>query len=145
MTRHEQIAIGTAIGIAIAGLAIAILTQEGHYFARSGALVSVIAIVLAATDLKKRLAAAPAFIEEQLVHARERWLDSTKAAGLDDAQAQAAIEHAARQLRADAQAEINRVTQRILMIELGLLIVGTLIWGFGDLPIDWVFPKDCAC
>lgn len=60
VTRHGVSALASGLTIAMLGLATAI-GDAGHYFARSDDLVSIAAIGFAAADLKKRLAAAPAF------------------------------------------------------------------------------------
>ena len=62
-------------------------------------------------------------------------LDGTN--GLDNEECDEFENKFAVESRKDVQDGVNKASKRVLRIELILFIVGTIIWGFGDLATDW--------
>lgn len=141
MTKYERNAIICGALFSCVGLTVALITGAGHYFARSGAAVSVVAVVFASRDLRGRLAAAPVLFDRELLASREKVVQLGTDRGLDDAKAAELFEHVFSEGRKEANEIVKRAGKRLLTVELALFIGGTIIWGFGDLPIDLLLAR----
>jgi hypothetical protein len=138
MTTYERTALLLSVALVLVGIKADIACPAAHWFVRSGALVTLVAIVFASLDLRKRLASAPTFVEEQLDCSRASIRQQGTANGLDDAECDELETRVVSEIRQEVQAEVTKANKRVLRVELILFIVGTVIWGFGDLATDWL-------
>jgi len=141
MTPHEKRAISLAVAALVLGFFMAVHWEAGHWFARSGALVTVVAVVFASLQLRSRIAQSSGFVDEQLNRAHGALLKQAADAGLDAEQAEEAVDRVAREARKEVGDVAQEVSRRLYLVELWLFIVGTLVWGYADLPLDWWFAK----
>jgi hypothetical protein len=136
MTKQERIALSLSVLTILLGLWMAHAHHDGSYFARSGTILCIIAVIFAYLELRARLARVPAFIDEHL----PKYLATVIEAGLARGADRATAEDAARKLesvvRSEVSAEAEKARKRLLRFEAILLVVGTFIWGFGDLLVD---------
>jgi len=141
MTPHEKRAIALSAAILMLGFFIAVHWKAGHLFARSGALISVVAVVFASLQLRSRIAQSSSFVDEQLRLTRGELLKQAAEAGLDAVRSEEVVERVAREIRKEVGDVTQEVSRRLYLVELWLFIVGTLIWGYADLPLDWWLAK----
>ncbi|WP_329740752.1 hypothetical protein [Dyella sp. A6] len=145
MTTYERIAIISSAGLLLIGIEADVVCHAGHWFARSGALVTVVAILFAALDLKDRLSSVPAWVETQLLRSRDAIRQMGKTGGLDDATCETFVDKVVSEVRKDVQCELRKASGRALLVELILFIVGTIVWGFGDLATDLFIASKSLC
>ena len=141
MTKYEYRAILLSTLAATFGLALAFYFKGGHWFSRAGAVITAIAIVFAAQELRERLVNVSSFAEEQFELRRPELLKHGIAVGLNQSETEAAVAKVESELRAEIAAEVRSTKRRLLRVEVALLVAGTLIWGFGDLPLDFLFKQ----
>lgn len=137
MSKHEKYAISLASVALLLGLFMALHWRAGHWFARSGALVSVIAVVFASLQLRSRVEKAPAIAEKELLRIHESLRQNPAVAHLNHLQYDELVESVKQSVRQEVAAITRKVNHRIYLIELWLFIIGTLIWGYADIPLDW--------
>ena len=139
-TWPEKMAIACSAFSVLLGMVAAACLSDGDHLARSGSVLVVIALLLAASQLKTKVESAVGFVEQQLegmgsgggsVHidndasseeSRELW-EKTK-----------------KEVLRDVSEKVDAIIKRILRVELWLALIGTLIWGFGDLLFWFVWP-----
>jgi hypothetical protein len=136
MSTYERRALVLSVLATLLGLGAAFAFSGSHFFARSGAVILVIAIVFGSLELRERLARAPAFVEEKLRNSRAELLKQGTESGLISAAAAAIVSQVETEVRNEVGAEVQKASKRVLRVEVSLLVAGTLIWGFGDLAID---------
>lgn len=136
MSKQELTAlIASAITLVI-GLAAAITLHEGHWFARSGSIVAIVSILFASLEIRKRLADAGGIVDAVLLKQRSETMRMCSEKNLDMETSLDLVERIDSEARAKIDEQIKSASKRVLRVELGLLLVGTFIWGFGDLPLD---------
>jgi hypothetical protein len=131
--KSEKIAIFLSILILTTGLYLGV-KYEGHYFARSGSLVVSVAVIFIFYHL-----------EHNLIHlvsqSRELW-ESSKSDVIEQSvsedevsqeQASATVNSVINQFHTLLEDGVEKAKRRAVRIEASLLILGTLVWGFGDL------------
>jgi hypothetical protein len=136
MSKHECYALAAGIGIAALGLALSVINHTGACFARSGAAVVVVAIVFGALQLRERVRKAPAFVEEQLQKNHPDYVSQGTRRGLDQKASEELVAQIEGEVRNDVNKQVENASKRLLLVEVMLLIAGTIIWGFGDIPVD---------
>ena len=108
---------------------------QAEWFSRSGCLVVVLGV----------WSSIGVVFHEKLISRRANWirnkeLRQLKARGLDDAEIVLGIDKA----NADHDQRLHLAIQDLRLsvgvLEMSLLISGTLVWGFGDLIVRAVFP-----
>lgn len=144
MTKYEYRAIGLSVLAAAVGLLVAVMRQEGHWFGRSGAVVTVIAIVFASLKLSDRVAKAPAVVHKQLQKQSPDSKQMFISGGLNQADAEEAVQLLQTEVTNEVSKAVDDAIRRLLRVEVYILIVGTLLWGFGDLPLDAYFKRESA-
>jgi hypothetical protein len=144
MSKYERNALVLGVVVAVVGLAIAVVNRSGAPFARSGAGVVVVAILFGALDLRERVRHSPTIVEDVIRGSHAGYVAGTVAQGLDRTKAEAVVARVEEDARKQVRAQVDRSIRRLLRIEFGLLIAGTLIWGFGDLPLDILFKNSGA-
>jgi hypothetical protein len=137
MTTYERIALLLSTAILLAGVKADIVCPAVHWFARSGAMVTVVAIVFASLDIRERLKAVPGIFDNQLKKSRDFLRQLGRTNGLDNEECDEFENKFAVESRKDVQGGVNKASKRVFRVELILFIVGTIIWGFGDLATDW--------
>jgi hypothetical protein len=141
MSKPEWKALVLSIIAAGAGLFLAFALHDGMCFSRAGAIICVIAVFFAYQKIPDRLAKKVAdFLAEHL--SREK----ISAVVAD----RTITEEQAKQVEAETRNEVSVVVdetiKRLLRLEVSLLVVGTIIWGFGDIPFNHFYPAcTCAC
>ncbi len=118
-----------AVVIALAGI-LAELRIGNEAFARSGSLIVILGLALAGREI---------YIGERAIARNEARIEKLEAAYLDGAAdengavlAREAFSRLAKALDEYRQARLDRIGS-LIYIEMGVVCVGTLIWGFGDL------------
>jgi len=119
----------------IIGYFIAKHYEDGTHFARSGSAVVIIAVIFAASDLKNRIKKAPGFAKKRLRDVTKEKIAQYKNSGLSTEQAEGIFQSAEEETLSDIQDMVDKYIDRILKVELSIALVGTFIWGFGDLFI----------
>jgi hypothetical protein len=131
--KSEKIAIFLSILILTIGLYLGV-KYAGHYFARSGSLVVCVAVIFIFYHL-----------EHNLIHlvsqSRELWENSKndvieQSVSEDEVskeQASATVNSVINQFHTLLEDGVEKAKRRAVRIEVSLLILGTLVWGFGDL------------
>lgn len=142
MSKYEKLAIVCAFVVLVLGLLMAWHFKDGLWFGRSGSLVTVVAVVFASLQLRGRVEKAPAFAEEQLKHLHETLHLSPGFEKLRVEQQEEIAEEVKQSVRRDVADITGKVTRRLYFVELWLFIIGTLIWGYADVPLDW-WLKNC--
>jgi len=145
MSKHERYALVAGLAVAVMGLVISVMKHEGLPFARSGAGVVVVAILFGALQLRERVRSSPAFVDEVIRKSHAEHVDEAVAAGLARTKAEEVVSGVEEKARNEVKQQVDRSSRRLLRVELGLLIAGTLIWGFGDIPVDALFRNDGNC
>ncbi|MHB1544269.1 MAG: hypothetical protein ACYCVU_06770 [Gammaproteobacteria bacterium] len=137
---HEKIAIGITLVILVLGYVWGMATQPFN-FARSGSLIIITGIIFAALDLAGRLT-----LVDKWVIAR---VEETGPAAIADP-ARKNRDKAYREIKRQEIAEdaitrriqvaTDKARMRLRFVEVSILILGTLIYGFGDLiVVHWRF------
>jgi len=136
MTKYEWRVLFVSIFLAAGGLVLDFWFRNEHWFMRSGALITAIAVLFAGLELRKRLERAVPFVKERFRHERPDLVKQAKAQGLGPEAAEAAVESIGETAVRETEEEARRFYKHLLRVEVALLVTGTLIWGFGDMPID---------
>jgi len=134
LTKVESKAISLSIVAGLIGVALSIAVQDGTWFGRSGAIISIVAVWFASRELKSGLQSAAGVIEGVLEEQKAEFIKDAEKYRWTEEQTRKLWEKIERDSRA-AFADANRsVMLRVHKVELYLFIIGTFIWGFGDLP-----------
>ena len=72
MTAYERRAIDLSVLAALIGVFFAIVLKQGHWFARSGSVVTIVAIYFASLKLQDRVDRAPAVAKVYFERKRQR-------------------------------------------------------------------------
>jgi hypothetical protein len=140
VTKYEFCAVGASILLAACGMALDLRFPDcllgDHWFMRSGALITTVAVVFIGLDLRRRLDRAVPFVDERLPVERERLLNDAKARGLSAEEAEALFGRVKTEAIGETKEVVRAFYKRLLAIEVILLASGTLIWGLGDIPVD---------
>ena len=132
MTKYEKLAITISLVIVIVGLLFGLYT-EGVNFSRAGALVVIVGIVYGLLDLPSKLTNIDSWARGEAEKVKPSVLESLKDQGADNKKAEGIY----KKTIDEAIEEINWAAQKrkrkLVLVGGAILIVGTLIWGFGDL------------
>lgn len=139
MTNYEKIAISSTVIIAAAGLYCG-LTTEGINFARSGSLIVIIGVIFGLLDLPSRLSEIDIWVKDQAENIKSSVIESIAPNSENNEHAEIAFDKAAKQAISDINSEARKKRIQLILIEGIILVIGTLIWGFGDL----INPVCCA-
>jgi hypothetical protein len=140
VTRYEIVAVLGSVTLASSGLVLDVWFPDclagDHWLMRSGALITVAAIVFIGLELRKRLERAVPFVKERFQHERPGLLEDEEAQGHGPKAAEALVERIGKETESETEEVVRAYYKRILRIEVALLISGTVIWGLGDIPVD---------
>lgn len=106
--------------------------------------MTIVAIVFASLDLRGRLASVSGIVGKQLEDHRSAIIKLGKDRGLDDASCNELFGRVSSEINAESSDVVENTKRRLLIVELIIFIVGTLIWGFGDLPVDALLSHFCG-
>ncbi|GAB3366942.1 hypothetical protein GCM10027431_09730 [Lysobacter rhizosphaerae] len=140
MGKLEKRAISLSLFAACFGIACSIWFRNWEHFARSGSLVTVVAIAFASLDLRERIRKANSFVDEQLQIARGGLIKKGRHQGLDQIDVDLAVKRFESEMREEVRDAASKASKRILLVEVTLFVVGTLIWGYGDIAAKFVLP-----
>lgn len=132
MSKYEKIAISLSAIIAVAGLACG-LSTKGMNFARSGALIVIVGVIYGLLDLPSRLAEIDSWAKNEGINAKPKLLASMKAEGVSDEDAEKVFEQVLGETIIEINAAARNKRKWLVFVEGAILVLGTLIWGFGDL------------
>lgn len=129
--------------IILSGIILTIGFWAGFYcsplsFSRSGSLLVVIGILVAAFGIRAQFGSV---LLEVIVLAISQRPDITKKLyeeGRYHDEVEKAYAEAVKDLFGDAKSEIQKRMSKVLFVELVIVIVGTLVWGFGDLVYKYI-------
>lgn len=144
MSKYEHRAIPLSVLAAAAGLALAFHFKAGHWFGRAGAIITAIAVIFAALELRERVGKATVLAAEEFQRSCSELLKQGEAASLNQSSAEAAVVQVEAEVRAEVAKAARQASRRLLRVEVFLLVIGTLVWGFGDLPLDGLFRRQAA-
>jgi len=132
---HEKVAIGITLAILILGYVWGMYTRPFN-FTRSGALIIVTGIIFAALDLTDRLTLVEEWVVARLERIRPTIIPAWSKKGqerIDEKIKRRAI------LEENVTSRVKEATDkaraRLRFIEVSILILGTLVYGFGDLIV----------
>jgi len=132
MTKFEIIAVGTSIIIAVTGFTLGYIF-DGVYFSRSGSLIVVVGVIFGLLDLPSRLADIDSWVKKQASIHKQEILNKNKTDGVSEQQSEQAYDDVIDEMTTVIKSKAKKRRQKIVRIEGAILVVGTLIWGFGDL------------
>ena len=137
---HEKIAIGITLAILILGYAWAMYTTAFN-FARAGSLIVATGIIFAALDLSGRFTLLDDWVVARLDRIRPTLAPASSKKGQEIVQEK--IERR-ELLEGNVTSGVKEATDharvRLRFIEVTILILGTLVCGFGDLlVVHWRF------
>jgi len=139
MKKIEKLAIGASVVIGIGGLACG-LYIDGVYFSRSGALIVIVGIIYGLQELPSRLANIDSWARKEARKIRPTIVKNIRDQGADEETANDVYEKSVEVTIEEISKHANKLRKQLVFIESMILIIGTLIWGFGDL----VNPVCCA-
>lgn len=123
----ERVLPAGALLIAAAGLAID-LRFGGDAFARAGSLMVAYGVTLAGREV---------YLTERAIAKYEARVDKVEATILDDEKKEVTPEAFSRIAKNRSKYRSDRLDRvgRLIYAEIGIVVAGTLIWGFGDLAV----------
>jgi len=116
--RKVLLAIDLAWVIFGTGACLSIATCDGHWLTRSGAVIVVIALAMALVQFRHPEPLRLLDVAVATNNWRQQSLHEQRQAALDR----------------HRDAQVAEVREQFMTAEFALALVGTLIWGFGDLP-----------
>lgn len=129
---YKNGAIVCSVIVALIGIFVSIFLDEWMCFGRSGSVITVIAIYFASCEFRKKIEKAPSLANEIFDENKEQYLEIF--------QHEISAENKEKILnlvKTQAIQEIEQISKdtydKFLKVETVIFIVGTLIWGFGDL------------
>ena len=132
MTKFEKIAVASSLLIAITGLIFGYMI-DGIYFSRSGSLIVVVGIIYGLLDLPSRLANIDSWVENEAKKNKDKILEANKTEGISAAKSEQVFEEVVKDMTDEIKNRAKKARQRLVFIEGSILVIGTLIWGFGDI------------
>lgn len=130
---YENRAIVCSIIVAVFGVLASIFLHDWQWFGRSGSVITVIAIYFASCEFRKKIEKAPSLANDIFDENKEQYLESVKHK-IPDENKEKVLKIAKTQAMEEIEHIAKNTYDRFLKVETGIFIVGTLIWGFGDLP-----------
>ena len=132
---HEKVAVGIALTILILGYVWGMYTEPFN-FARAGSLIVATGIIFAALDLSGRITLVDEWVVARLNRIRPTLLPAATKKGQEKAQEKIERREI---LEGNVTSGVKEATDhargRLRVIEVTILILGTLVWGFGDLIV----------
>lgn len=135
MDKYEKAAIFISIVIASVGFGLS-FCYGGTHFSRSGALIVVVGIIYGLQELPSRLANIDLWARNQAEEAKPEVIRSLKEQGADDDTAESVYKETVRATLKEINTLAKSKRKKLVLIESVILISGTLIWGFGDIPFS---------
>ena len=132
MGKYEKLAIGVSSIIGLVGLACG-LYIEGSNFSRSGALIVIVGIIYGLQELPSRLANIDSWAREEAKKIKPTIIKNIQEQGADEGTAQTVYEKAVDITIEEINTHAKKMRKQLVRIGTMILIIGTLIWGFGDL------------
>ncbi|SOY97237.1 membrane hypothetical protein [Cupriavidus taiwanensis] len=132
MTGREYLALILSTALSAIGLIMSFHFGKGEWFARSGSLITCVAVIFASLQLRSQLATIPSFLDSQLNTHRAEILSAFG----DPTEAERHLREVSDAVRTEVAAAARTADKRLYWIELSLFVVGTLIWGYGDVPLN---------
>lgn len=132
MTKYEKIAISSTSIIAVTGLYCGLET-EGINFARSGALIVIVGVIFGLFDLPSRLSEIDILANNETEKARLKAITSIESTGGRKEDAEIAADAAIKDIISKINSLARKKRNQLVLIEACIVVIGTLIWGFGDL------------
>ena len=139
ITKFEKRAIAWSVGAALLGILGSYFAKNGEWSARSGAVISAVAVWFASKDLKSKLDAAPEFVANQLAKFKPEFMSLISGKKLGPEEAEKAFLELKSETHKDLNEAMDEYARRFVKTEMALFIIGTLIWGFGDLPFRYIW------
>lgn len=138
MSKDEWRSIYVTILLLGTGYLVSLGIGDPTMFSRFGALVVCIGVIFSIKGLPEIIEAARPHFESHAEEMREWAQNKFIEEGLDPEQRKEAIaklEPLLEQYLSNTSKTIDRVKQRLLRIEGTVVVIGTLVWGFGDLLV----------
>lgn len=140
MGKLEKRAILLSMLAALFGIMCSYWLNDWGHFARSGSIITVIAIIFASLDLRERLQKADSFVEQQLQIARPGIIQQARNNGLPQSGVDSSVEQFESDIRNEVRDAMDKASKRLLRVEIALFGIGTLIWGYGDITAKFFLP-----
>jgi hypothetical protein len=136
LSKYERWTIALSAVALVVGLAVSIHCDSGIPLTRSGAALTAIGIVFAAQKLQDKAREAMAEAYQIIVSQSHIVFDE-----LGGKVSKGQLEAIAKPLVEGLPEVVEGRIRQFLMIETVVLVAGTVVWGFGDLPLDkWLLP-----
>jgi len=140
MSKPEWAALALSIIAVVGGVVLAFALHDGMSFSRSGAVVCIIAVFFAYQKIPDRLVKeVPGFLDEFLPK-------EISEAIADRIATEEQVKRIDAETRKAVGAKVDETIKRLLRLEASLLVAGTIIWGFGDIPFNQFWSAGtCLC
>ncbi|MDH5730856.1 MAG: hypothetical protein OEZ58_17855 [Gammaproteobacteria bacterium] len=142
MTKREKSAIALSVIFLGIGAAISMYYSKWHFFQRSGSLVVVVGVWFTFVDLREKVLMTVNSVEKLFKNEKQKLEEYLRKKEKTEEQAKALIEqlHDALFVK-DLPVVVEDTRKRLKFVESSILIVGTVVWGFGDF-LDLLY---CRC
>ncbi len=141
ISKDEKHSIYASLGLLIGGYVLAVVICDPTMFARFGSLIVCVGVIFGIKGLPQLLDAVQPIYEEQIKQLRDGIESACKGHQFEtDIRAAMAenVEPEIVKLEQKMSRTMFSVKNRLLRIEGAIVIIGTLIWGFGDLLVPCV-------
>ncbi|MBV8622883.1 MAG: hypothetical protein JO174_05290 [Herbaspirillum sp.] len=138
-TKVENRAIALSVLAGVVGVAFSIALRDGTWFSRAGAAITAAAVWFASRDLKAIFQATAVVIDQVIAQNKVAHFKEAETNGLDEEQNKEIWQIVERDSRAAFEEANRHMMSRVHKVELYLFIIGTFIWGFGDLPFTFYY------
>ncbi|MHB8423854.1 MAG: ABC transporter permease [Gammaproteobacteria bacterium] len=137
---HEKVAIGITLVILILGYVWGMYTRPFN-FSRSGSLIIVTGIIFAALDLTGRLTLVDEWVIARLERVRPAVIPARSMKGQEKAHEKIKRREILEEnITSGVKEATDKARVRLRFIEVTILVLGTLVYGFGDLiVVHWRF------
>lgn len=129
---YENRAIICSVIAIIVGVLVSIFQNDWLWFGRSGSVITVIAIYFASCEFRKKIEKAPFLADKIFDENQEQYIANLKHK-IPDKNKEQILKMAKTQTMEEIEQISKKIYDRFLKVETGIFIIGTLIWGFGDL------------
>ena len=145
LSDDELHSIYASIGLCIFGYVLAILIADPIMFARFGSVIVCIGVIFSVKGLPQLLDAVQPIFEEEIQELRNAFEAICNEREVEETIRTPMTENIT-ELENKMSRTLFALKKRLLQIEGGIVIIGTLIWGFGDylVPCIELFCKKVA-
>lgn len=135
MSKEERYSIYATIALIVVGYALAFTLCNPSLFARFGAIVVCVGVFFSLKGLPQILEAIQPIFQSEISELNQA-VEQVLEANPDNHKLRSDMEKKVKPQIAELENKLDRslfaVKKRFLQLEGGIVIVGTLIWGFGD-------------